>query len=80
MPNILDHIAAQRYTEFRPQTVPEFFALQLARKLGDPAAARHYQQLTAERSEESLLVAYRRTLARRAAGRLYDLCQTAARL
>ena len=26
------------------------------------------------------LIAYRRTLARRAAGRLYDLCQTAARL
>ena len=63
MPNILDRVAAQRYSDFRPQTVQEFFALQLARKLGDSVAVRHYQELVAEHSEESLLVAYRRALA-----------------
>jgi len=63
MPGILDRVAAQRYNEFCPQTVPEFFALQLARKLGDHSAARHYHELVQEHSEESLLVAYRRALA-----------------
>jgi hypothetical protein len=63
MPGILDRVAAQRYNEFRPQTVREFFALQLARKLGDHSAARHYHELVEEHSEEGLLVAYRRALA-----------------
>jgi hypothetical protein len=63
MPNILDRIAAQRYGEVHPQTVQEFFGLQLARKLGDLEAARHYLEMVAEHSEENLLVAYRRALA-----------------
>jgi hypothetical protein len=44
------------------------------------------EALTADRTRATItvdgpwLVMYRRTLARRAVGRLYDLCQTAARL
>jgi hypothetical protein len=44
------------------------------------------EALDADRTQATItvegpwLIAYRRTLARRAAGRLYDLCQTAARL
>jgi hypothetical protein len=63
MPNILDRVAAQRYSQVCPQTSVEYFALQLARKLGDTDAAQHYIHLAAERSEEGLLVAYRRAVA-----------------
>jgi hypothetical protein len=63
MVSILDRVAGQRYNQFRPRTVPEFFALQLARRLGDAEAAPHYVELVGERSEEGLLVAYRRTVA-----------------
>src|SRR5712691_5492451 len=61
MHSILDRVAARHsYGEFRPQTVREFFALRLARKLGDVSATRHYLDLTEQYSEERLLVAYRR--------------------
>src|SRR5688572_3661087 len=60
---ILDHVAGQRYSQVQPHTVPEFFALQLARKLADTPSARHYLELISARSEESLLVAYRRAVA-----------------
>lgn len=60
MPSILDRVAAQRYSQVSPQTTQEFFALQLAGKLGDRSAARHYVELVAQRSEESVLLAYRR--------------------
>src|SRR6266404_885263 len=64
MHSILDRVAARpSYGEFRPQTVREFFALRLAQKLGDTAAARHYLDLTEQHSEERLMVAYRRTRA-----------------
>ena len=63
---------------------PELFAFQLvAEKL---AVRVDLEALDADRTQASIavegpwLIAYRRTLARRAAGRLYDLCQTAARL
>jgi len=63
MVSILDRFAVQRRKQFRPETTQEFFALQLARKLGDAEAAQHYLELTEERSENSLLVAYRRAVA-----------------
>jgi len=63
MQSILDRVAAGAYSTFRPQTIRDFFALRLAQRLGDAPAARHYVQLTDERSEEQLLVAYRRMLA-----------------
>ena len=60
------------------------FAFQLvAEKL---AVRVDLEALDADRTQATItvegpwLIAYRRTLARRAAGRLYDLCQTAARL
>lgn len=63
---------------------PVLFAFQLvAEKL---AVRVDLEALDADRTEATVtvegpwLIAYRRTLARRAAGRLYDLCQTAARL
>jgi hypothetical protein len=63
---------------------PVLFAFQLvAEKL---AVRVDLEALDADRTQATItvegpwLIAYRRTLARRAAGRLYDLCQTAARL
>lgn len=59
MNNILDHIAASaRFSEFRPKTLREFFALRLAEKLDDVRAARHYLDLTEEHAEARLLSAY----------------------
>ena len=63
---------------------PVLFAFQLiAEKL---SVRVDLEALDADRTQAAItvegpwLIAYRRTLARRAAGRLYDLCQTAARL
>src|ERR1700733_5628075 len=63
MPSILDQVAAQQYSAFCPQTIQEFFALQLARKLNDTTAARYYRDVVASYSEESVIVAYRRAIA-----------------
>lgn len=60
---ILDHMAVKRpQAWFRPSTIRELFVLRLARKLGEPAAAKHYAELAQEHSDETLLLAYRRTL------------------
>jgi hypothetical protein len=63
MPGILDRFTAQNYSHVNPQTVEEFFGLQLARKLGDLAAARHYVELAREHPEEKLLVSFRKAIA-----------------
>ncbi len=64
MNSILDRVAQgfvrTQYNEFKPTTEAEFFALRLADKLGDAAAARHYADLADRYSEAQLLVAYRR--------------------
>ena len=61
MPSILDRVAAN-FRSFRPETTQEFFGLQLARKLKDVTASRHYAELAARFSEDLLLRAYRDAL------------------
>ena len=61
MTSILDQVAAKKpLAGFRPTNIREFFALRLAQKLNEPAAAQHYAELAARRSEATLLLAYRR--------------------
>jgi len=63
MINILEQVAAKRpLAGFRPTNTQELLILRLAQKLGEPAAAGHYAQLAAERSVETLLLAYRRAV------------------
>ena len=64
MPSILDRVAAN-FRSFRPETTEEFFGLQLARKLKDVVAARHYAELAGRLSEDLLLRAYREALSSR---------------
>ena len=45
---------------FRPSSASECFALRLAQKLGDQAAARHYVELLKQYSEGRLIAAFRR--------------------
>lgn len=68
MHNILDRVAARRCAQFRPQSESEFFALHLARKLGDEIAVRHYAQLAASYPHEHLLAAYRHALGENSKG------------
>lgn len=67
MTDILDRVAEGaariRYSEFRPKSPSELFAMRLATKLGDASAAQHYSDLLDQHAEEHLLIAYRRTLA-----------------
>jgi len=67
MTNILDQVArsssSARYGQFQPSDQREYFALRLAQKLDDAAAARHYAELLDHYSEDQLLVAYRRAKA-----------------
>ncbi len=44
---------------FRPNNEPEFFALQLARRLGEATNVKHYLSLVEHHSREDLLEAYR---------------------
>jgi hypothetical protein len=64
MTNILNHIARSQssiqYGQFQPNDQGEYFALRLAEKLEDVAAARHYAELLEHYSEAQLLLAYRR--------------------
>src|SRR5664279_478495 len=67
MTNILDQVArsssSARYGQFQPSDQREYFALRLAQKLDDAAAARHYAELLEHYSEAQLLAAYRRAKA-----------------
>src|ERR1017187_1240684 len=67
MMNILDQVArsssSDRYGQFQPSDQREYFALRLAQRLDDAAAARHYGELVDHYSEAQLLVAYRRAKA-----------------
>ncbi len=62
MIGILDNVAKSHLSEFKPSTADEYFVLQLAKKLGDPAAAPHYVVLASQYSEAALLCAYRKAL------------------
>ena len=67
MMNILDQVvrssSSARYSQFQPSDQREYFALRLAQKLDDAAAARHYVELVEQYSEAQLLSAYRRAKA-----------------
>src|ERR1035441_2525316 len=64
MTNILDQVARSspiaQYGQFQPSDQREYFALRLAQKLDDEAAARHYAELLGHYSEDQLLAVYRR--------------------
>jgi len=54
------HDAELRYTQFRPATLSDFFAFQIARKLDDAIAARHYAELCERYGEDQMFFAFRR--------------------
>jgi hypothetical protein len=58
------------YSDFCPGTVPEFFALRLATKLGDGPAAKHYAEFVERYPADHLLIAYHRAVAHRHNGNL----------
>jgi hypothetical protein len=64
MVDILDQIARSssrtQGTQFRPTTADEFFALVLAQKLHEAAAAQHYANLLDRHSRAQLVTAFRR--------------------
>jgi len=60
MTHILDHIAESLRGEFRPASPDDYFALRLAARLGEPAAAAHYTVLASQYPQETLLSALRR--------------------
>ena len=62
MLNILDRMARPTSGSFRPKTVSEYFALQLARKLGDVERLHTYLFLVEHHSEDSLLQAFKKTV------------------
>ena len=71
MTNILKQVAKNFHSWFRPLSPDEYFALRLARLLGEPEAAAHYAILVSQYSQTKLLSAYHRaTLAARSAERL----------
>jgi len=59
MPEILDLVAVSP-VRFRPRTVREFFAIQLARKLGDQAQLRKYLLLVEQCPQDIILRAFRK--------------------
>src|SRR5947208_3616435 len=64
MPGILDQVARSAtidsFDHFHPGSPDEFFALQLAYKVNEPAAAQHYATLVKRHSVAQLLTAFRR--------------------
>lgn len=61
MNRILDQFSRSTPT-FRPRTEQEFFALQLARRLGDVTSIPHYVRLVDRHPRETILKAYRRVM------------------
>ncbi len=63
MMSILDQVAERLpRISFRPATARQLFVLRLAQKLGEPSAAEHYAEIARQHSDETLLLAYRRTM------------------
>lgn len=61
MMSILDQVARRRpQAVHRPATVRELFVLRLAHKLGECQAVTHYAELARDRSDETLLYAFRK--------------------
>jgi len=68
MPGILDQMARSaipaNHNHFQPTSPDDFFALQLAYRLNEPNAARHYADLLSHYTVEHLLTAFHRATAR----------------
>jgi hypothetical protein len=62
MTNILNQFAKSLHSRFQPSSPDEYFALCLARLLGEPEAAAHYAVLASQYSQAKLLWAYRRAI------------------
>jgi hypothetical protein len=64
MTGILDRLARisppAEQNQFSPKSPEEYLALQLARRLNEPAAAQHYAALLGHHTARQLLTAYRR--------------------
>jgi hypothetical protein len=82
--SILDRVAREGLrNQFRPTTARDLFILRLAQKLGEPFAIEHYIELAAEHSDETLVLAFRRTFSHtrppRDVGRQFHVELVAAR-
>lgn len=62
MTDILKHFEKSLHGKFHPSTPDDYFALRLARGLGEPQAARHYAILASKYSQHKLLCAYQRAM------------------
>ncbi|HEX4134620.1 MAG TPA: hypothetical protein VHY84_08440 [Bryobacteraceae bacterium] len=62
MTNILNQFVKSLHSRFQPSSPDEYFALCLARLLGEPEAAPHYAVLASQYSQAKLLCAYRRAV------------------
>lgn len=62
MTEILNHFQQSFRSEFQPSSPDEYFALRLARGLGEPEAASHYAVLASKYSMHKILCAYERAL------------------
>src|SRR6266545_3673358 len=60
MNSILDRIAAERRSTFRPTDLGDYFALRLATRLGEPETARYFAILVSEYGIERLASVYQR--------------------
>ena len=60
MSGILDKFQAPKL--FRPQSLPDFLALQLARRLGEPEAIGFYLQVVRKHDRTRILKTYRRLI------------------
>jgi hypothetical protein len=68
MTNILGRFASSLQSRFEPSSPDEYFALRLARGLGEPAAAPHFVLLASRYSQHQVLCAYQRALTAGRAG------------
>ena len=68
MTQILDRIAQSRRSTFRPASPDDYFALRLATRLGEPAAAAHYAELISHYPREKLIRAFHEAMDAAASG------------
>lgn len=62
MTDILKQFQTSLHSQFLPSSPDEYFALRLARGLGEPEAAQHYAILASQYTQQKLLCAYRQAI------------------